>query len=201
VDSEVKSAAKEFMLLWPKKKRGTDRLTMQTICLLPCTSRDSAFSADRFPHATFISTEYNSATTSNTKLNPNTGKLIALTMAHKNHLEAKSLGPEAKPCESNTRGLLQRAHIVANWPPIYIGKESDKHWGEGEDLSLLEFKTVEYRRKGYAIATDEQLERIAKVPKREFMRRGVNQHTLEKICAGKPVRASKLAECLKVLEE
>ena len=32
------------------------------------------------------------------------------------------------------------------------------------------------------------------------MRRGINQHTLEKICAGLPVRAVKLANCLKVLE-
>jgi hypothetical protein len=99
------------------------------------------------------------------------------------------------------RGLLQRAHIVANWPPIYIGKESDKHWEEGEDLSLLDFKTLEYKRKGNAVASDEQLARIAKVPKREFMRRGINQHTLEKICEGEPVRANKLAECLKALEQ
>jgi hypothetical protein len=76
---------------------------------------------------------------------------------------------------------------------------SDKHWEEGEDLRLLEFKTVEYKRKGYAIATDEQLERIKRVPKREFMRRGINQHTLENICAKVPVRATKLAQCLKVL--
>jgi hypothetical protein len=94
---------------------------------------------------------------------------------------------------------LQRAHIVANWPPIYIGKESDKHWEEGEDLSLLDFKTTQYKRKGYATATDEQLKRIEKVHKREFIRRGINQHTLEKICAKKPVRAVKLAECLRVL--
>jgi hypothetical protein len=120
--------------------------------------------------------------------------------SYQNHPEAKSLGPDGKPCEAETLGLLQRAHIVANWPPIYIGKESDKHWEEGEDLSLLEFKTIEYKRKGYAVATDEQLARIAKVPKREFMRRGVNQHTLEKICTGEPVRTSKLAACLKVLE-
>jgi hypothetical protein len=33
------------------------------------------------------------------------------------------------------------------------------------------------------------------------MRRGTNQHTLEKICAREPVRAVKLAKCLKVLEE
>lgn len=96
---------------------------------------------------------------------------------------------------------LVAAHIVANWPPIYIGKESDRHWEEGEDLSLLEFKAIEYRRKGNAIATDEQLARIERAPKREFMRRGINQHTLEKICKRKPVWTIKLAKCLKVLEE
>ena len=121
--------------------------------------------------------------------------------SYQNHPEAKSLGPNGKPCEFDTRGLLRRALVVANWPPIYIGKESDKHWEEGEDLSLLDFKAIEYRRKGNAIATDEQLARISNVPKREFMRRGINQHTLEKICAKEPVRAMKLATCLKVLEE
>jgi hypothetical protein len=49
--------------------------------------------------------------------------------------------------------------------------------------------------------TDEQLEQIAKIPKREFMRRGINQHTLEKICGGEPVRAIKLAECLRILDQ
>jgi len=120
---------------------------------------------------------------------------------YQNHPEAKSLGPDGKACEFDTRGLLQRAHIVANWPPIYIGKESDKHWEEGEDLSLLDFKAIEYKRKGNAIATDEPLARIANVPKREFMRRGINQHTLEKICRKEPVRASRLAKVLKVLQQ
>jgi hypothetical protein len=123
-----------------------------------------------------------------------------LLESYQNHPEAKSLGPDGKPCEFDTKGLLQRAHIVANWPPIYIGKESDRHWDEGDDLSLLDFKAVEYKRKGYSIATAEQLARMAKVPKREFMRRGVNQHTLEKICRKEAVRATKLAVCLKVLE-
>jgi hypothetical protein len=120
--------------------------------------------------------------------------------AYKNHPEGKSVAPDESPCKYDTRGLLQRAHIVANWPPIYIGKESDKHWEEGEDLSLLEFRAIEYRRKGNAVADDEQLARIAKVPKREFMRNGINQHTLEKICRQEPVRALKLAKCLRVLE-
>jgi hypothetical protein len=124
-----------------------------------------------------------------------------LLESYQNHPEAKSLGPNGRPCEFDTRGLLQRQHIVANWPPICIGKESDRHWEEGEDLSLLDFKVIEYKRKGYAIATDEQLKRIAQIPKREFMRKGINQHTLEKICNREPVRAIKLAECLSVLEE
>ena len=121
--------------------------------------------------------------------------------SYQNHPEAKSLGPDGKPCEFDTRGLLQRAHVVANWPPVYIGKESDRHWEEGEDLSLLDFKAIEYKRRGYAVADEEHLTRIAKVPKREFMRRGINQHTLETICKGEPVRAIKLAKCLKALEE
>jgi hypothetical protein len=95
-----------------------------------------------------------------------------LLESYQNHPEAKSLGPNGKACAYETRGLLQRAHIVANCPPIYIGKESDTHWEEGEDLSLLELKTIEYKHKGYAIATDEQLALIAKVPKRQLMRGG-----------------------------
>jgi hypothetical protein len=83
--------------------------------------------------------------------------------------------------EFDARGLPQRAHIVANWPPIYLGKESEKHWEEGEDLGLLDFKAVEYRRRGNTVANNEQLVQIAKLPKREFMPRRINQHTLERI--------------------
>jgi len=126
---------------------------------------------------------------------------FALLDSYQNHPEAKSLGPDGKPCNSDTQGLLQRMHIVANWPPIYHGKESDRHWEEGDDLSLLGFKTVQYKRRGYAFADDAQLARITKVPKRELMRRGVTQHTLEKICRRERVRAVKLAKCLAVLEE
>src|ERR1700731_4902277 len=37
-----------------------------------------------------------------------------------------------------------------------------------------------------------------KVPRRKFMRRGINQHTSEKICKQEPVRAINFAKCLKV---
>jgi hypothetical protein len=130
-----------------------------------------------------------------------TGYFFMLLEGYKNHPEAKSVAHDGSPCKYDTRGLLGRAHIVANWPPVYIGKESDKHWEEGEDLALLEFKAIQYSRTGMAIADDEQLARIAEVPKREFMRRGINQHTLEKICRKEPVRASRLAKILKVLQQ
>jgi hypothetical protein len=66
---------------------------------------------------------------------------------------------------------------------------------------LLDFNAVQYARKGNAVADDEQLSKIAKIPKRELMRRRVNQHTLEKICRQVPVRAVKFAKCLQVIEE
>jgi len=42
---------------------------------------------------------------------------------------------------------------------------------------------------------------IAKVPKREFMYRGINQHTLEKIYREEEVRVSRLAKVLKALQQ
>ena len=66
---------------------------------------------------------------------------------------------------------------------------------------MLDFKAVQYTRKGNVIANDDQLSQITKIPKRELMRRGVNQHTLEKICKRQPARAVKLAKCLQVIEE
>jgi hypothetical protein len=122
-----------------------------------------------------------------------------LAESYQNHPEAKSLGPDGKPCEFDTCGLLQRSHIVAG-ELTPIGKESDRHWDEG-DISVLEFKAIRYKRCGKVTATTEQLGRIEKVPKREFIRRGINQHTLEKICDRAPVRAIKLAYVLKVLQE
>src|ERR1700733_10012160 len=94
----------------------------------------------------------------------------------------------------------QRAHVIAG-EHIPIGKESDRHWEQSEDISLLEFKAIQYKRRGTMTATDEQLDRIKKVPKREFIRRGINQHTLEKICTPIRVRGSKPAKVLKVLQQ
>jgi hypothetical protein len=57
---------------------------------------------------------------------------------------------------------------------------------------LLEFKMNRVR--GYGVTTNDQLQEGIHAP-------GINQHTLETISKQLPVRAVKLAQCLKVLGE
>jgi hypothetical protein len=74
-----------------------------------------------------------------------------LLIEYQEHPEAKSLAPVGTPCESDTTGLLQRAHIVAG-EFRYIGKEADRKWEEGDDISVLEFKTTEHGRTKKVVA-------------------------------------------------
>jgi len=55
--------------------------------------------------------------------------------------------------------------------------------------------------KSVAVATKDQLRRIAMFTKRGFLDRGMNQRTLEKICALRPIRPSILEKCLKLLQQ
>ena len=65
---------------------------------------------------------------------------------------------------------------------VPTGEESDRHWDEGEDLSLQEFKAIEYRRKGNAVADAKQLVRIAKVSQtRIHAPRNQSAHTGENL--------------------
>ena len=56
---------------------------------------------------------------------PSIQNLWKLVESYQNHPEAKSLGQRVNPCDFDTRGLLQRVHIVAG-EHIKIGKESDR---------------------------------------------------------------------------
>jgi hypothetical protein len=60
------------------------------------------------------------------------------------HPEAKSLGPDGKPCGPRTDGLLRRTPVTAETPFRYIGKETDRRWEQGEEISMLDSKIVEY---------------------------------------------------------
>jgi DNA invertase Pin-like site-specific DNA recombinase len=59
----------------------------------------------------------------------------------------------------------------------------------------------EINEKSVAIATNDQLRRLAAFSQKEFMRRGMNQRTMEKIRAVKPVRPSILEKCLELLRQ
>jgi hypothetical protein len=64
---------------------------------------------------------------------------------HLLHPEAKSLAPDGGSCGPRTRGLLQRARIVAEGPPILIGKETDRRGEKDEDPSIFEPIPTEFR--------------------------------------------------------
>jgi hypothetical protein len=110
------------------------------------------------------------------------------------HPESKSLAPVGTACTANTSGLLQRASVTAI-RPRYVGKETDRRWEQGEDLSLVSFTPVEYAPSGkMAIADAALLNEMAKHPLRELMRKtGLSQHTLEAIRRGQAVRPRTLA--------
>ena len=74
--------------------------------------------------------------------------------AYQQHPEAKSLAPDGTPCAADTQGILQRAHVIAG-EIRYIGKETDRKWEEGDEISVLEFAATEYGRKGNLVATED----------------------------------------------
>lgn len=113
-----------------------------------------------------------------------------LVVEYHEHPEAKSLGPDGRPCQPNTKGLLQRTHVVAG-DIRYVGKETDRKWEEGEDLSVLEFRANEYGRSRSVIADHAFAAKIREVGIRETMRlTGMSQHTIEKIANRERVKRS-----------
>jgi hypothetical protein len=75
--------------------------------------------------------------------------------------ELSRLAPDGTPCTCETRGLLQRSSVIAA-SRRYVGKETDRRWEQGEDLSLVEFKAVEYQGSKQVEASDEIKQEILK---------------------------------------
>ena len=115
--------------------------------------------------------------------------------------ESKSLGLDGLSCNQRTRGLLQRALVVAG-ERHFVGKETDRRWEYGEDLSLKHFKAMEYRPARKMMKGDATLRRaIESAGMRATMRRtGLSQHTLEAIRDGRSVRATTLRRIASALE-
>jgi hypothetical protein len=122
-----------------------------------------------------------------------------LLIEYQEHPEAKSLAPDGMPCESDTSGLLQRAHIIAG-EFRYIGKEADRKWEEGEDISVLEFKTTEYGRARKIIAEASLGDEIRAIGVRKTMKlTKMSQHTIEKLLRSDAVKRKTYEHVLKAI--
>ena len=108
--------------------------------------------------------------------------------------ESKSLAPDRTPCVADTEGLLQRASIVAG-ELVPVGKETDRHWEQGDDMSLVDFQVLEYRVNGKLAIADAALgEEMAQFSLRELMRKaGLSQKAIYAVLRGQPVRQRTLA--------
>jgi hypothetical protein len=107
--------------------------------------------------------------------------------------ESKSLAPDSTPCVGDTKGLLRRASVVAS-DIVPVGKETDRHWEQGEDMSLVDFRVMQYQPISKMVIADTALrEQLVKIGMRQLMRRtALSQHTLEAIRAGRSVRRRSL---------
>jgi hypothetical protein len=85
-----------------------------------------------------------------------------LLLQYQRHPEAKSLAPDGTACQPETTGLLKRAHVIAG-DIRYVGKETDRKWEEGEDMSVLEFAATEYGRTGKVIASEDVKNQIKEI--------------------------------------
>jgi hypothetical protein len=92
------------------------------------------------------------------------------------HPESKALAPDGSPCTGNTRGLLQRAHIIVD-KVKRISKECDRRWEDGEDADAIEFEPPNYDNnerdfKDYVVPREKLIRKIKKLGIRRLIRRG-----------------------------
>jgi len=123
-----------------------------------------------------------------------------LLYRYQQHPEAKSLSTYGRPCGGATRGLLQRAHIIAG-KHRRIGKESDRRWEEGDELESLSYVPIEFeppgsehKRKELARASESLIRKIKKIGIRELIRYDLGRRILEKICRQQHIPSDTLRE-------
>jgi len=113
--------------------------------------------------------------------------------AYREHPESKFLGNDGNPCESLTRGLLRRSHIVAN-RHRYVGKETSRRWEQGDDISMADFRCAEYG-DGQMVADEKTRKQIVEKGIRKTAREtGIHTDTVTLIAKGRPVKPVTLAK-------
>ena len=108
--------------------------------------------------------------------------------------ELKSRAPDGKQCEAETKGLLGRAAIVAK-NLIPVGKETDRHWEQGEGPSMLDSKIEIYTSSGKLVIADEsERQKWSKIGVRRLMRATkLTQPPVYSILSGKGDRPQTMA--------
>jgi hypothetical protein len=115
--------------------------------------------------------------------------------------EVKSLAPDGTRCTGKTQGLLRRTTILAR-QLIPVGKETDRRWEQGEDVSMLDFEVERYQQKGKMVVADlSDRKRWQQTGVRNGMRRsGLSQKAVSAILNGEPVRIVTLATFRRAME-
>jgi hypothetical protein len=98
-------------------------------------------------------------------------------------------------CRADTSGLLKRAHLIAG-EIRYIGKETDRKWEEGDEISILEFKTIEYRGSTKVIGSDEIKKKIQEIGTNKCARESGfdRKNFIRKLIRGIPLKRNSYEE-------
>jgi hypothetical protein len=83
---------------------------------------------------------------------------------------------------------------------ISVGKETDRKWEDGEDISILDRSMIRYTPKK-AKADAETIQELSKIPLRQLMRdTGLSHHTLLLIKRGQIVKKKTLQKVKEYLQ-
>lgn len=78
----------------------------------------------------------------------------------------------------------------------YVGKETDRKWEEGDEISVLEFAATEYGRKGKVIASEEIKAAIQTIGINKCARESGfdRKNFIRKLIRGNPVKRNSYTE-------
>jgi len=107
--------------------------------------------------------------------------------------EVKSLAPDGTPCTGTTRGLLQRARIIAG-KLVPVGKETDRRWEQGEDPSMIDSDIFIFEKRTKLVVADlsERKSWVAIGVRRLIRESKLSQTPVSNAIKGKPVRPQTL---------
>jgi hypothetical protein len=108
--------------------------------------------------------------------------------------EVKSLSPDGTPCSGATQGLLHRTRIVAG-NLISVGKETDRHWEQGEDPSMLDSGIHVFEKQRKMVVADASERKVwSLIGVRRLMRESkLSQAPVSRAIKGRPVRRQTLS--------